>query len=60
MILHDKGEIFIRVSLWHIIIKVVKETHLAPGSVQYLDLGSNIIDRNAVPVEEICNRVERD
>lgn len=35
-------------------------TYLAPGSVQYLDLGINVIDGNAVPVQEICNRVERD
>ena len=29
------------------------KTHLASGSVQYLNLGSNVIDGNAMSVEEI-------
>jgi len=35
---------------------IVMQTYLAPGSIEYLDLCRHIVDGDAVPVEEICDK----
>jgi len=37
-------------------IWIVMQTYLAPGSIEYLDLRRHIVDGDAVPVEEICDK----